>query len=78
MNWFKRQGIFFIPISLVGWGILIAAVTWAVYTFIEIDRNSHSVSDTLISFMINCVMLVVVYSAIGFFTHRKPHKEEEV
>ena len=33
--------------------ILIAAIVYAVYMFIDIDSRSHSVSDTLMNFFFN-------------------------
>jgi len=75
MNWFKRKGIFFIPASLIGWLIFAAAFIYAVYMFIDIDSRSHSNSDTIRPFVINCFLLFIAYSAIGFFTHRKVKEE---
>ncbi len=71
LNWFIRKGIFFLPYSTVGWVIFIAAVAYAVYLFIDIDSRSHSVSDTLINWVFNCLIVAVGYSLIGFFTEKK-------
>jgi hypothetical protein len=73
LPWFKRVGIFFIPISLIGWIILFSGVICAVYIFIDIDSISHSVSDTLIKFVFNFIILGAVYSLIGYMTSR-PNK----
>ena len=45
--WFKRWGWFYLPISLPGVVIALAALAFYVQIFLVIDRNSHSVSDTL-------------------------------
>ena len=63
---FKRAGIFFFPKSVVGWLIAAAALAFCVYLFIEIDSRSHSVSDTLMNFAFNALIVAVVYSAIGY------------
>ncbi len=70
LPWFKRIGILFIPISIVGWIILMAGLAYAVYVFIDIDSRSHSVSDTLINFVYNLLIIGAVYSLIAFLTSR--------
>ena len=69
--WFKRMGIFFIPVTLFGWVLLAGAFAYAVYVFIDIDSRSHSVSDTLINFVFNLLIIGAVYSLIAFLTSRK-------
>ena len=68
LRWFRRHALFFVPASIVGWAILFAAMAYAVYVFIDIDRRSHSVSDTLINFVFNLLLIGLVYSLIAFFT----------
>ena len=68
LNWFTRKGIIYWPASIVGWVILVLAVAYAVYTFIDIDGRSHSVSDTMINFVFNLLLIGLVYSIIGYFT----------
>ncbi|HNX12978.1 MAG TPA: hypothetical protein PK664_03925 [Paludibacteraceae bacterium] len=69
--WFKRIGILFIPRSIIGWILLAAAIVYAVSVFIDIDSRSHSVSDTLMNFVFNLVIISVVYSLIAYLTSRK-------
>lgn len=76
LNWFVRKGLFYRPVTLVGWLILSAAMIFAVYTFIDIDRQSHSVSDTLISFVFNLLIIGLFYTLIAFATEKKPVKAE--
>lgn len=68
LPWFRRNGIFFVPDSLIGWLILFGGFAYAVYTFIEIDSRSHSVSDTLINFVFSLLIITAVYSLIAFLT----------
>jgi hypothetical protein len=71
IKWFIRKGIFFFPDSLIGWLIVIAAFGYCVYLFIDIDSRSHSVSDTLMNFVFNALLVSVAYSIIAFFTSRE-------
>jgi hypothetical protein len=70
-HWFSRKGIFFLPSSLPGWMIALATIAFLVWTFLDIDSRSHSVSDTLMNFVFNCLIVGVVYSLIAFFTSVK-------
>ncbi len=70
LHWFKRSGVFFIPSTVIGWLILLAAIVYAVYRFIEIDDKSHSVSDTLMNFVFNLFIIAIVYSVIALLTSR--------
>ncbi|HEY8783761.1 MAG TPA: hypothetical protein VIM16_19185 [Mucilaginibacter sp.] len=71
LNWFVRKGIIYWPASIVGWVILVIALVYAIYTFIKIDSRSHSVSDTLINFIFNLLLIGLVYTVIGYFTETK-------
>jgi membrane protein DedA with SNARE-associated domain len=73
--WFKRRGLLFTPASVIGWLILAGVIGYSVYVFVDIDSRSHSVSDTLMNFFFNVLIIYVVYSLIGFFTSRS-RKEE--
>ncbi|XHR94028.1 hypothetical protein ACFJIV_27625 [Mucilaginibacter sp. UC70_90] len=75
LNWFTRKGIIYLPVSIVGWIILIIALTYAVFTFIDIDKRSHSVSDMLINFVFNLLLIGLLYTLIAFFTEKKPVPE---
>jgi hypothetical protein len=46
-NWFKKLGWFYIPTSFAGIIITLIVVAFCITVFIAIDKNSHSVSDTL-------------------------------
>ena len=75
IKWFVKKGIFFFPVSLFGWIILTAAIGFCVYLFIDIDSRSHSVSDTLMNFVFNALIVTVVYSIIAFFTSKEKVRE---
>ena len=71
LNWFTRKGIIFLPASVAGWIILLIALAYAVYAFIDIDSRSHSVSDTLMNFVFNLLIIGLVYSVVGYFTEKR-------
>lgn len=72
--WFKRIGIFFIPANFIGWIILILGIVFAIYSFLDIDGRSHSVSDTLMNFVFMLLIIGAVYSLIGYLTSRTSKK----
>lgn len=71
-KWFTRKGLVYWPVSVIGWLILIVALIFAVLRFIAIDMQSHSVSDTLINFIFNLLVIGLVYTVIAWFTEEKP------
>ncbi len=70
--WFKFSGLFFKPVSKAGWLILISGIAYLVYTFINIDSRSHSVSDTLRPFVIQLLIITVLYYLIAWLATRTP------
>ncbi len=68
LRWFRRSGIFYIPVSLTGWLMLITAIAFAVYFFLEIDGRSHSASDTLINFFFYLLIIGAIYTLIAYMT----------
>jgi len=74
LNWFIRKGIIYWPASAVGWIVLIITIAYAIYTFIDIDKRSHSGSDTMINFVFNLLIIGLVYTTIGYFTEKKVTK----
>ncbi len=59
------------PVSILGWVVTALMVATAVYLFIDIDRSSHSVSDTLINFVFQASVLAALYTLVALFTSRK-------
>lgn len=48
-NLFMKCGLIFIPTSILGAILTFLTFAFCITVFIAIDRNSHSVSDTLYS-----------------------------
>lgn len=69
--WFKRIGILFIPQTIVAWLILLVFVSYAIFVFVVVDRMSHSVSDTLINFVLHLIIIAAGYSVIGYLTSKR-------
>jgi Na+/glutamate symporter len=72
--WFKRYGIIFLPASITGGIIFLAAIVAAVYEFIRIDSKSHSVSDTLMNLVFYLIIIFIVYSLIALLTSMQGKK----
>ena len=70
LSWFKPKGIFFVPVTFVGWVILIATLVYTIYTFRDIDSRSHSASDTLMNFAFHLLIIAAVYTVIAMLTSR--------
>lgn len=45
--WFKRAGWIYLPVSVPGAIMTLAALAFCGQVFLAVDRKSHSVSDTL-------------------------------
>jgi hypothetical protein len=75
LNWFTRKGIIYRPASIAGWVILVVALAYAIYTFIDIGSRSHSVSDTLINFVFNLLLIGLIYTIVAYFTEGKKEVE---
>ncbi len=69
--WFNRTKFGFFPASIIGWVLTLATAIYCIYLFFEIDSESHSVSDTLIKWFINVVIVNIFYSLLAFITSRK-------
>jgi hypothetical protein len=48
--WFRRWGWFYRPVHVLGYVTTLAALAFVVQVFLAINRNSHSVTDTLYQF----------------------------
>ena len=70
-KWFVRKGIIYWAISGPGWMILIATIIYAIYLFIDIYSRTHSASDTLISWIMNCFIIGAIYAGVGFLTEKR-------
>ena len=63
---FRRTGLVYKPISYFGWLLVILATIYSIFTFIQIDSHSHSVSDTLMNFVFNLIIIFIIYSLLSF------------
>lgn len=66
LKWFRRKGVFFMPASLTGWIIFMAAVAYAVYVFIDLNNRDHSVSDLMINFVFSLIIIGAIYSLVAY------------
>ena len=67
---FRREGFYIWPVNFIGWLLILAMVAYSIYVFIEIDKKSHSVSDTLINFVFNLAINCVALYIIAFITSK--------
>jgi hypothetical protein len=63
--WFKKTGWFYIPVSVIGVIISLLAISFCISVFLAIDRNSHSVSDTLYGIFPYVVSVFTIVYWIG-------------
>ena len=75
LPWFKRIGIFYLPIKLIGWILLLISIAYAYIVFISLNDTSHSVSDLMINFVFSLLVIGAVYSLIGFLTSKTPSQK---
>jgi hypothetical protein len=71
MKWFIRRGLFFVPSSLIGWMLLSISFIYGIYAFFDIDKHSHSASDTLMNWFFRLLLIAVAYSIIGSLTSKE-------
>ncbi len=73
LNWFNRKGYLLYPATLWAWLMVVGVAGYLVYTFIEIDSHSHSVSDTFINWFFNVLVIsVALYFFALMTTEKKP------
>jgi len=75
LRWFTRKEGILLPSSFVGWIILLAAVSYLVWKFIDIDSRSHSVSDTLMNFAFQGLIVALAYALIAFFASERTEED---
>ncbi len=73
--WFaaKTYGWGWTPATWQGWLILVIFVGLIVVNFLRIDAASHSISDTLLAFVPETFLLILVLILICWKTGEKPH-----
>ncbi len=72
--WFKAKnyGWGWQPSSWQGWLVLLVFIGFNIKIFWLIDRSSHSVSDTLINFVLPFILSTVILIIICYFKGEKP------
>lgn len=71
MQWFVRKGVFYRPVSLAGWVFLMAAILYLLWAFADIDGRSHSASDTLVNWLVQVLIVGLIYTFLGYFTEKR-------
>lgn len=71
LNWFRRAGFLFYPKAIWAWLMVIGACGYLVYAFIEIDNRSHSVSDTLMNWSVNVILIIGALYVFAIMTTEK-------
>jgi len=66
--WFKanKNGYGWHPANWKGWAILLLYVLFLVYSFWEVDLQSHSASDTLINFFPRFLLFTAILTIITY------------
>lgn len=68
--WFKSWGWVYYPISWQGFLIFLATAVFCVQVFMAVDRQSHSVSDTLYGIFPYIVSAFLLLSWVASKTSR--------
>mgnify|MGYP001568499764 CR=1 FL=1 len=72
--WFKAKlyGWGWYPSTWQGWLVLLTWVIIEIALFLNIDKNSHSVSDTLINFIPISIVLIIILIIICYIKGERP------
>src|SRR5436309_1769855 len=72
--WFKRKlyGWGWTPAKWQGWAVILAFVALIFLNFYRIDSNSHSASDTLINFIPQTLVLLILLALVCYKKGEKP------
>jgi hypothetical protein len=68
---FKRDGALVYPAGIIGWLLILVTIVYAVFQFIDIDSRQHSVSDTLMNFVFNLFIDLIVLYILALITSKK-------
>ncbi|MBM3908054.1 MAG: hypothetical protein FJ363_08235 [Gemmatimonadetes bacterium] len=69
---FRRFGWFHLPVSAAGFVITVGALAFCVQVFLAVDRQSHSVSDTLYGVYPFIIPTLLLLDWVGSRTSRAP------
>ena len=66
--WFKayKSGYGWYPAHWKGWVILLLYITFLAHSFLQIDLQSHSISDTLIGFFPRVLLFTALLTVITY------------
>ena len=67
-NWFKPFSLIYYPISWQGFLVTILVAVFCIHIFLDVDRQSHSVSDTLYGIFPFWAGAIGVYLWVGLKT----------
>ena len=72
--WFKAKeyGYGWYPSNFIGWSVILIWIFIEIISFLIIDNNSHSVSDTLIKFIPFSIILIIILIYICYKKGEKP------
>ncbi len=72
--WFKAKlyGWGWTPVKWQGWAVVIAFIFLSILNFNRLDYSSHSASDTLINFLPQTFILVIILILICYKKGEKP------
>ena len=73
-DWFrnKKYGWGWLPNKWQGWFVTMTYVVVMMLNFYRIDHTSHSVSDTLTSFILQSTILTIILFSIAYIKGPKP------
>jgi hypothetical protein len=68
--WFKarKRGVGWTPSTWKGWAVLVLYIGFLIHSFIQVDGQSHSNSDTLISFLPRFLIFSSLLTIITYMT----------
>lgn len=72
-KWFKVWGWIYRPVSWQGGLLVLLALLFCIQVFVAVDRNSHSVSDTLYGVFPYIIPTLIVLYWIASKTSERSH-----
>jgi hypothetical protein len=72
-KWFRAWGWIYRPVSWQGGLLVLLALLFCIQVFVAVDRNSHSVSDTLYGVFPYIVPTLIVLYWIASKTSERSH-----
>ena len=76
LRWFTRKEGLPLPSSFIGWLVLVAAIAYLIWKFLDIDSRSHSASDTLMNFAFQVLVVAIVYGIVAISTSSRSEERD--